>query len=61
MKPGENDGQAEGWNGGAEYGKMIGKVRKARECPGNGGNIRKTTHYLNLLKSSYFVLKTFIY
>ena len=41
MKPGENDKRADGRNGGAEYGKMIGKVRKAWECPGNGGKVRR--------------------
>ena len=41
MKPGENDKRAEGRNGGVEYGKMIGKVGKARECPGNGRKVRR--------------------
>ena len=41
MKPGENDKRAEGRNGGAEYGKMIGKVGKVREYPGNSGKVRR--------------------
>ena len=41
MKPRENNRRAEERNGSVECGGMIGKVGKVRECPGNGGKVRR--------------------
>ena len=61
MKPWENDGQAEGRNGGVEYGKVIGKVGKVRECPGNGGNVRRRNRSSGVELSANLITTTQIF